>query len=204
MGKLKIGIIDSGAGGDYIKSKLLEYNTNLDVIQAKTYHFKSFGNMSMEELKNQASRQMFFLTMEEVDIVVIGCMTLCTNCLDYISRLSKVPVYDLYSVIPNLDMGNTVVLSTKNTAKSKAFDGAIKIPCEDLAFAIENGYSDAFLKLLIREYIAPYDISHTDTVVLGCSHYSWAYSVVKLVLSPRVIIDPSEYLVAKIIKEISS
>lgn len=197
--KLKVGIIDSGVGGDYIKDRILNLNPDLDIYQYKPLYFSPYGNLHISQLFIEADKHMEFLNENGVDIVIVGCMTLSVNCLRYIKYKSKTSkVYDLYTSLPYIDYSRSILLATDNTVKSNMFEGMVNISCHHLANAVERTRSEKLIKGLLRGFLTGYNLEGRDVVVAGCSHYSWIKEEIREVLNPVKIIDPCDVLIEKI------
>jgi glutamate racemase len=198
--KLRVGVIDSGKGGEYVGTKIKEI-INCEVVQWKPPYFMSYSNMTMDDLINRCDIHTEFLKENKVDLVVIGCMTLSTNLRRYIkNNMGTIPVYDLYTNLPELN-STTLVIGTTNTINSNAFKGCVTLPVPNVSSAIEGGFDS-----LVPGYLRGYEASikylpEFSAVVLGCSHYSICKDIIAEHYRPAVIIDPVDYLIEQLKKD---
>lgn len=192
---MRIGIIDSGKGGTFIGSKL-KYYFNVDIEQWIPPYFVSYSNITLDELSRLVDIHCEYLVSKQVNIIVIGCMTISTNLKEYIDSKVNLPVYDLYNCLPIFDK-DTLVIGTTNTIKSSKFNDYITLACPDIAGAIENN-CEAIIEGLLRRYEHTLTYTHPfSKVILGCSHYSIHRSIFERYYN-KTIIDPSDYLINKI------
>ena len=197
---MKIGVIDSGKGGEYVASVIAE-RFNVETYIAPKIFYKSYSNMSMNELKRECNFQIEVLKNLEVNIIVVGCMTLSTNLLDYIKDISNVPVYDLYTNLEKFDEF-TLLIGTFNTVNSGKFSEYHTIACPDIAPAIEDGYL-ALVQGLLRGYeYRERKVFPFNKVILGCSHYSTCKNIFKDYYKNITIIDPVDYLLERLNEKI--
>jgi len=197
--KLRLGVIDSGKGGEYI-SNLLTEKFKVNTLQWKPPYFRSYSNMDLDTLKNQVDLHLDYLHQSQVDLIIIGCMTLSTNLLDYIKSSTNLPVYDLYSNLPEFDI-HTLCIATFNSINSNKFKNYLQLPCPNLAKAIEGGYP-LLIPGLLRGYETTLKRVHkVNRVILGCSHYSVHKYIFQEYYKNCQIIDPTEYLIDSLYEE---
>lgn len=191
--RLRVGLIDSGKGGEYISS-LLQERFNVETVRWVPSFFISYSNMGMDDLVRNAEYHIEFLLSSNVDMVVIGCMTLSTNLTNFIRRqLGNIPVYDLYEFLPMFG-SNTLVIGTTNTINSRKFNNYITLPCPDISKSIEGGCVGIVIGLLRGYECSLRPASNFDRVILGCSHYSICKNLFEEYYFEKKIVDPIEYL----------
>ena len=191
-GKIRIGIIDSGLGGRYVSQQLMTNFENIVTYQYTPDLFESYSAMSIERLFLKADTHLQYLANLDVDVIVVGCMTMSTNCLNYIKEKAHVKkVYDLYTVLPFIH-NDTIVLATDNTIKSGRFDHCTRVPCGHLSTAIENGRSERLTQGLLWGFMQT-NKAKPGRFIYGCSHYLWHKQAISGVMGCEGI-DPVEYL----------
>lgn len=198
---MKIGIIDSGLGGEYIGEFLKRY-IDCEIIMYQPVYFTSYSNMSMDDLVCRCETHINYLKSHEVDIVVIGCMTISTNLTRFIRRhMDGIPVYDMCEFLPEFNE-DTMIIATTNTIKSGVFDKYFTIATPDLSTAIEKK-----CERLIPSYLAGYEssikyIPVVKRVLLGCTHYSVCKEIFDAYYKRCEVIDLIPYLIEGVIKNI--
>lgn len=193
---MKIGIIDSGFGGEHISS-LLRDKYKCETVQWTPILFRSYSDMDMDELVHQCNLHLDFLLNQNVDLIIVGCMTLSTNLSKYIKAKAHTEVVDLYEGLPEFDE-HTLVISTTNTANSGKFNKYIRLACPNLSSSIQSGYTSLVPGLLRGYELMVKMVLPFNKVILGCSHYSGCKEVFKDYYKDVQIIDPVDYLMDKI------
>jgi glutamate racemase len=201
---LTIAVIDSGMGGEYFEQQLKLVIPHARTIRYKETSFKSYANISIEELCEVSLRHIDYIydnldADNNLDCIVVACMTLSSNCLFFIKNQVNVPVYDMLTCLPYIT-NDTLVFATPNTIKSNRFSYCVEVPCNKLSLDIEQKATSAYINYSLRQYTSRLNIEHTKKILLGCSHYSIIKQQFQEVFEPDVIIDPIKILVSQISK----
>lgn len=194
-----IGVIDSGKGGEYFENRLQNINPYIKVIRYQAPKFETYSNISIERLCALSTYHLDYIFNnldEDLDCIVIACMTLSSNCLEFIKSQVNVPVYDMLTCLPYIT-NDTTVFATPNTIKSNRFSYCVEVPCNNLSTDVENNRDGTFIKQSLKEYTDRLNIVCTSKILLGCSHYSIIKGYFKAVFNPVEIIDPIEILLKK-------
>lgn len=208
----KIGVIDSGKGGELVSQRLKELYPDVETVRYVPEEFVSYSNMSLENLFILSKTHVDYLVSQQVDCIIIGCMTLSVNCLNFIKKISPVKVFDLYSNLGYLDKSFTII-ATENTIKSGKFSQCVEIPCGHLSGMIENkeavfkrykdtkeNYIETYnntIQSIIRSFIKSANVEPTTKLILGCSHYPLEIENIKVVFGNVEFIDPISKLLEK-------
>ena len=202
---MKIGVIDSGKGGELVSKRIKDRcGQEIKTVQYKPETFVSYSNTSLEQLFIKCKTHVDYLHSQNVSIIVVGCMTLSVNCLDFIKSLTDLPVKDVYTPLPRLDKSWTV-LATENSIRSGKFSQCVEIPCGTLSGFIESqdleslsAFEDLFfedyLEKAMRLFLSSAKEPATDKIVLGCTHYPLIQNELKKILKWTSVIDPINYL----------
>lgn len=195
-----IGIIDSGKGGEYFENRIHALNPYAQTIRYSPRKFETYSNISIEKLCTVSSFHINYinnnLNGRKLECIVVACMTLSSNCLEFIKSQVNVPVYDMLTCLPYIT-NDTTVFATPNTIKSNRFSYCVEVPCSKLSSDIELNKDSSFIKLSLKEYINNLNIVCTPKILLGCSHYSIIKNHFQTVFNPIEIIDPIELLLQK-------
>lgn len=197
---VRIGVIDSGLGGELVGKRVREKLGEVEIFQYKPASFISYSSSSLEQLFIKCKTHIEYLEEKDVELIIVGCMTLSTNCLQFITESSKVPVLDLYTVLGTLD-NEWAIIATENTIRSGKFAHCKEIPCGTLSSIIENkntlpyfSYRKVF-KDTLKNYIKNSEVGDITKLILGCSHYPLEKELILSVLDKDVeILDPIEKL----------
>jgi glutamate racemase len=206
-----IGIIDSGAGGKFFEDQILETfgKKNVTTIRYSPLFFETYSNSSVERLcsLSEVHLDYIFSKCSKPDFIVVACMTLSSNCLQFITKLIKaknkeIQVLDMLTCLPYIT-NNTTIFATPNTIKSNRFSYCIEVPCANLSFDIEKRISKTKIEASLKEYADKFNIICTPIILLGCSHYSIIKREFQNVFNPEQIIDPLDIILQKL-KELSN
>ena len=199
---MRVGIFDSGMGGlTVLKSLIDKYPNNHYVYFGDTLNLP-YGNKSIEELKKLSSRIIDFLIEKKVDIIIIACGTISSNCYSYLKSKYDIPLYDILT--PTLEYlkenkcSNTCVIATSNTIKSGIFNELtdMQVECPLFVPLIEDGKIDSSeMKNAINEYLGDKKI---DNLVLGCTHYPLIVEKIREILGNINYLNMGDILTDKL------
>ena len=173
---MRVGLFDSGIGGINVLNELIKkYPHNQYIYYGDTKNLP-YGNKSKEELMNLSINIIDFLITKEVDIIIIACGTISSNCYNELKLKYQIPIYDIISPTLNYlskcPYNNIGVIATTRTIESKVFD----IPNKNILMKdtpsfvpiIENNLIDTNINNIENELAC---FSNIDALVLGCTHY---------------------------------
>ena len=193
---LKIGFIDSGIGGF---SLLKEVNKNVGGCELKYIADNlnaPYGNKTREEVSSLVMNVVKNYLPIDTDVLVVACNTATVTALE---ELKDRYHFRVFGVSPQLKTPKsdgkkrTLLLATnrtvmENTEKYKE-EGVFLYPTSGLATFIEKNYFNKDLLVgeiaKIRDSVLEYDI---DSVVLGCTHYSFIREVFQEVFGESVAV----------------
>ncbi len=183
---MRIGIFDSGIGGiNVLKELINKYPNNEYIFYGDTINLP-YGSKSIDELKLFASNIIDFLISKEVDLIIIACGTISSNCYSYLKNKYSIPIYDIISptinYINNSSFNNIGVIGTERTIDSKIFEQSDKVK---LVKATKN-----FVKIIEDGIIESNEIKEienelnifknkVDALVLGCTHYPFISNIIE-------------------------
>ena len=175
---MRVGLFDSGIGGlTVLKSLIKRYPNNEYIYFGDTANLP-YGSKSIDELKKLAKHNIELLLSFNVDLVVIACGTVSSNCLEYLKSNYNIPIIDIISptinYLNNTEYNNIGVIATEATINSHIFKNNInknvyEIATPKLVPLIEsNNLSN--IDNVLDEYLNLYK-DKIDILVLGCTHY---------------------------------
>lgn len=175
---MRVGMFDSGVGGlTVLKTLINKYPDNEYVYYGDTLNLP-YGNKDINKLQELSSNCIDFLLKKNVDMIIIACGTISSNCLSYLKNKYSIPIYDIITptvdYINNSDYDSIGVIATDKTIDSHIFKNKIKKNVYEIA-------SPKFVPLIeedklynidkvIDEYLNKYK-DKIDLLVLGCTHY---------------------------------
>ena len=175
---MRVGVFDSGIGGLTVLHTLIKNYPNNEYIYYGDTLNLPYGNKTIKELETLSSNIIEFLLSKEVDIIIIACGTVSSNCLNYLKNKYQVPIYDIISpTIKYLNESkyqNIGIIATERTIESHIFKNNInkniyEIKTPELVPLIENNQLENLNKTLDK-YLLKYK-NKLDLLVLGCTHY---------------------------------
>lgn len=207
-----VGIFDSGVGGLSIASAFHQlYPAESVVYFADNGHFP-YGSRSEEEVQGLATSAAEFLLDHRAKVIIVACNTASSVALKPLRSRYSVP---FVGVVPGIKPGSLLsgsarvgVLATAATFQTRVFTELVEqfaegvdVRCEicpDLVALVEAGEVDSpKLEGLIRGYLGPLLGEGVDTLVLGCTHYSFLNPVIKRVAGPGITIIDTAVPVAR-------
>lgn len=179
---MRVGIFDSGIGGLTVLNKLSSKYKNNDYIFFGDRINIPYGEKSKKELFDLSSKIIDFLISNEVDMIVIACGTVSSNCYkELLDKYKNINIVDIISptvnYINNKKIDNILVIATSRTVDSHIFKNLLKDKnvyekaCPFLVDMIENN-KDIKLEECIND-------KKYDYVLLGCTHYPLIKDMIK-------------------------
>lgn len=177
---MRVGIFDSGIGGLTVLKTLIDNYPNNEYIYYGDTLNLPYGNKTKEELNLLASKDIEFLLNKNVDIIIIACGTVSSNCLDYLKNKYQIPIYDIISptinYLNNSNYKNIGIIATNRTIDSHIFKNNLnkdktiyELSTPELVPLIESNNLDN-LNTILDNYLKDYR-DKLDILVLGCTHY---------------------------------
>lgn len=173
---MRIGIFDSGIGGINVLSCLIRKYPHNDYIYFGDTKNIPYGDKTKDELYKLAHEAIDFLLTKNVDIIIIACGTISSNCYNTLKDEYSIPIYDIVSptieYLKECSYSNIGVIGTKRTIESNIF----AIPNKNIKMLatpsfvpiIENNEIKEKEQDIISELSCFKD---SDILVLGCTHY---------------------------------
>ena len=197
---MRIGLFDSGVGGlTVLKTLLKKYPNNEYIYYGDTLNIP-YGDKSKEELLELARDNIKFLLTKNVEMIIVACGTVSSNCLDTLKKENDIPIYSILDTtidyLNNSTYENILVMATHATINSHIFKKYVKkniyeLETPKLVPMIENGdYTD--LNKTLHLYLDGYK-NKVDALVLGCTHYPIIKDEIKKIINADLV-DMSDYI----------
>lgn len=172
---MRVGVFDSGVGGLTVLKKLIEKYPKNDYIYFGDTKNVPYGEKNKNELFDLSSKIVEFFIENNIDLIVIACGTISSNCYSKLKNKYSIPIIDIisptikYVTMNNYD--NIGVIATTRTIDSHIFRDLLKDitvyeeACSEFVNLIEN---DLYDEIDIDKHLSKID---SDTIILGCTHY---------------------------------
>lgn len=211
MDNRPIGVFDSGVGGLTAVRVLRKLLPGEDILYFADTANVPYGSKSVPELRRLAAGAAGRLRDLGAKAILVACGTVSSNCLDEVERATHLPHCGVvlpaaFAAADTTENGRVGVLSTEATARSGAFERAIKsanaavevfsygtrllVP---LAEAGRTNYAYKDVREAVDASVAPLIDKDIDTLVLGCTHFPLLAGAISSALGGDVkLIDTGE------------
>jgi glutamate racemase len=202
---MKLGVFDSGIGGEAVAAALHETFPDAKIITINDKQNVPYGDKSPDEVRYLTDNAIQPLLSASCDVIILACNTATAIAIEMLR--DKYPAQKFIGIEPmiktaaHLTKSHTIaVCATPATLNSKRYSELVKQygahlniiepDCSRWAYLIENNqlnrsHIDTIIDDICRR--------GADVIVLGCTHYHWIKeSIVDLAKDRAVIIEPSE------------
>lgn len=189
---MKVGVFDSGIGGLTVLSKLKKkYPLNDYIYFGDTLNIP-YGTKDIDTLYTLSCNIIDFLISNNVDLIVIACGTISSNCYYKLKDKYNIPIIDIIS--PTIEFikkeryDSVGVLATRRTVNAHIFKNLLpnilvyEVNPDSFVPLIESGNTN---KIDVNYYL---DKIKSNNIVLGCTHYP----LIKDKIKNRNVIDMAD------------
>lgn len=206
---MKIGVFDSGIGGEAIAKVLDSELENAVVTTVNDRENVPYGDKSPEDVRRLTEAAVQPLLGS--DVIVIACNTATTLAIEYLRNtypdqlfIGIEPMIKPASL--NTRSGIIAVCATPATLASANYKkliqkyGAhleiIEPDCSQWAYLIENNLMNrSYIESTVSDIVK----RGADQIVLGCTHYHWIKQLIESIAGENVsIIEPSHAIVGRV------
>lgn len=202
---MRIGIFDSGLGGLAIAQAIIREMPHYDYLYLGDTKRVPYGNRSQESIHQFTSEALEFLFQRDCQLVIIACNTASAEALrktqqEYLPN--NFPDRNVLGVIiPTVEEAvqgshRVGVLATASTVASGAYATELQRqnPVAEvfqqaaplLVPLIEND-GLKYVDPILEDYLSPLLQAQVDSVILGCTHYSWLKDLVRSKIGVKVV-----------------
>lgn len=203
-----IGVFDSGVGGLSVLGWIRSLMPNENLIYVADSLHAPYGEKSQDFIQQRCFAITQFLVNEGVKAVVVACNTATVAAISKLREQFSLPIIGIEpGVKPALSMtkaGIVGVLATTQTVNSASFQNLIKRfangrrveiqACPGLVECVETAALQTMeTRQLVACYVEALLMRGADTIVLGCTHYSFLLPIIKSLTGNAVeVIDTGE------------
>jgi glutamate racemase len=180
---MRIGVFDSGIGGEAVANKLQELLPDAEILSVNDHDHVPYGDKKPDEIIALTTAAIQPLLSASCDAIVIACNTATTVAIR--SLRQTYPATNFIGIEPMVKpasamtkAGIIAVLATPQTLLSPRYQElkntwargitVIEPDCHNWAELIENGASN---DIPVERTIAALVNKGVDVIVLGCTHY---------------------------------
>ncbi|MBQ1282621.1 MAG: glutamate racemase [Bifidobacteriaceae bacterium] len=218
-----IGVFDSGLGGLSVVRRMRREMPNENIIFYADCSNAPYGTKSVEQVRLLSCSAAERLIKQGAKALVVACNTATSAAAEQMREKYSLPVIGMEPALktaceaentaekpenaPDAETsGRTVIVAaTELTLREEKFARLMKRfedrhtiyrqPCPDFVTIAENGQlNDAKIAdKAIHRYFDKYDLSKTDSIVLGCTHFVFFRDAFRRVIPKHVkLIDGNE------------
>jgi glutamate racemase len=213
MQKIKIGVFDSGVGGQSVINAIKKELPNLEIIYKDDKKHLPYGSKTVEEIHGFVRPIFREFLDEDCQAIVIACNTVTTNLIKQLRGEFDVPIVGMEPAVKPAvaatKSGIIAVCATPRTLSSKRYkylkdeyaDGikVLEPDCSDWALMIETNQIDRKKIAVTVEDIC---MEGADQIVLGCTHYHWIEDEIKGLVKDKASVIQPEGPVIKQLKRV--
>lgn len=212
---LKIGIFDSGLGGLTVVQAISKVIKGAELFYIADTKNAPYGDKTTKEiLQYSLDITEYFLNNHHIDALVIACNTATSASISTLRKIypNLIIVGTEPAVKPAIEQTKTAkvgVLATPATLRGDKYQSLIKNltttkdvelyeqACAGLVEHIENQTLKSKESMeLLKRWLLPMKKANVDTIVLGCTHYPLASSVIEEIMSKDIILLDSGRAIA--------
>ncbi|HEX2420329.1 MAG TPA: glutamate racemase [Acidimicrobiia bacterium] len=201
-------MLDSGVGGLSVLLALRRLRPDLDVLYLADTAHAPYGDRSLAEVAEITHRNVGYLLAEGASVVALACNTASAAALHDLRRSHpSIPFVGMEPAVKparGLTRSGVIgVLATEATFQGELFASVVGRFGEGLEVATRAcpGWSDLVetgsiegtkAPRLVSRHLDPVLRRGADTLVLGCTHYSFLVpTIARLAGAQTVIVDPA-------------
>lgn len=208
---MRIGVFDSGAGGEAVAATLRELIPQAVVTTASDPEHVPYGSRPDAEVLKLTDAAIQPLLEAGCEVIVLACNTATAAAVEQLRKTyPQTPFVGLEPMVkPASAMTRSksiVVCATPATLRSQRYRrlkqtwaagvSVLEPDCSDWAATVERGEPGAVDLEPLRQLVGQ---SRADVVVLGCTHYHWIKQRVEDALGPGVtVLEPTDAIAAQI------
>jgi len=203
-----IGVFDSGVGGLTVLREIEKELPNDSFIYFGDTARCPYGPKGDQTIIRYSIENTIFLIEQGVECIIVACNTATSLAIERLQATFHVPVIGVIEPAAKKAAEVTVsgrigIIGTKATIHSGVYQKNIKhyLPeahvighaCPLFVPLVEDGFTNQeIIRLIVKEYIAPFKKEKIDTLILGCTHYPLLAPYIREELGQDVhIVDPA-------------
>lgn len=202
---MKIGVFDSGIGGEAVASALRRTFLNAEIQTVNDHDNVPYGDKNDRQIIGLTEAAIQPLLHDRCDVIVIACNTATAVAIEPLRQ--KYPDQKFIGIEPMIKTAAShtktdiiAVCATPATLASKRYSTLVnkyashltilEPDCSGWAYMIEhNDINEQEIAKIVDDVCE----RGADVIVLGCTHYHWIKDLVQKLANGRaIILEPSE------------
>lgn len=203
-----IGAFDSGVGGLSVLRALRAQLPAEDILYFADQAHVPYGPRGLDEVRGFSEAIARYLIAEGAKLIVIPCNTASAAALKPLRQLyPELPIVGMEPAVKpaaeHTESGVVGVLATPTTFEGELYASVVERfaqgvtvlqdACPGLVEEIEAGRANGpEARRILEAALQPMLAWGMDTVVLGCTHYPFAFDTIRDIVGPAVrLVDPA-------------
>ncbi|WP_418969755.1 glutamate racemase [Alloscardovia omnicolens] len=206
-----IGIFDSGLGGISVAKEIHALMPDEDILFYGDSAHAPYGVRSTDNVQELSMNVADYLINRGAKAIVIACNTATSAAAELMRSTYDIPIIGMEPALKlACDLGHgkpqhVIVTATELTLREKKFAALMerfssthtidKQPCPALVDIIESGqfHNAQLVNSTLHNYLDNYDMSSVNSIVLGCTHFTYYRDYFQALLPSHVrIVDGNE------------
>ncbi|MCU7800435.1 MAG: glutamate racemase [gamma proteobacterium symbiont of Lucinoma myriamae] len=207
-----IGIFDSGVGGLSVLQHIHQLLPHEHILYIADSGYAPYGCQDNSFIEQRSRVITERLITQGAKAIVIACNTATASIIESFRQQYGIPFVGVEPGIkPAIAMtknGHIGIMATTGTLSStryselsQRFGNIVNIhnqACPGLADQVEAGLLDApDTTQLLKKYLRKLEKKQVDTIVFGCTHYSFLTSQIKKIMGPSIQLVDTSYAIAE-------
>ena len=206
----KVGVFDSGVGGQSVTYAIKKELPQLEIIYKDDKAHLPYGTKTADEIHELVKPIFQEFVDDGCKVIVVACNTVTTNLIKQLREEFKIPMIGMEPAVKpaaeKTKTGVIAVCATPRTLSSKRYawlkaeyakDVKVVEPdCSDWATMIENNRVD---REKVAKIVEQSIDAGADQIVLGCTHYLWIEDTIKRLADGRAqVMQPKKPVIEQL------
>ena len=218
LAQTAIGVFDSGIGGLTVVREIMRQIPCERIVYFGDTARVPYGSKSKDTILRFSRQIIRFLRTQNVKVIVVACNTASALALEDIKKELDIPIIGVVKpgakvaaeTTKNLKVGiigtEATVQSTIYTDTIQAINPEIEVigkACPLFVPLAEEGWlKDTITRQVATRYLADFQTSGIDTLILGCTHYPLLRSLIGEVMGENICLVNPAYETARALKKL--
>lgn len=207
---MKIGVFDSGVGGQAVARALQAELPDADVVVREDRENLPYGTKTPDQLFQLVAPILEAMAGEGCQVIVIACNTVTTSIIQRLREVITVPLVGMEPMVkPAAEQsrsGVIAVFATPTTLKTERYQwlkqeycknvAVLEPDCSTWAKMVEDNAID---RRVIEQNVQLALDGGADVIVLGCTHYHWIEALIQEMTTGRAdVVQPTEAVIRQL------